>query len=87
MPWWVGFALVGWGFASWIIVLRSLPDPPPDAVTWLVTSLAGIIGGVVGAYLGAVSSPEFGALLVGALAGAAILLGVTRTFMRTRAKH
>jgi hypothetical protein len=82
MPWWLGYTVVGWGLASWVIVRLSLPDPPPNPFVWFIASLAGLVGGGLGAFMGAYSSPMYGAPLVGALAGAAILLGVTRTFVR-----
>lgn len=83
MLWWLAYAFIGWGLASWVIVRLSLPDPPPDARTWALTSLAGFLGGGAGAYFAAIVSPEIGAPLLGALAGAAVLLGIVRTFMRT----
>lgn len=78
--WWLVSALVGWGLASWVIVLLTLPDPPPDAfMKYVVICVAGIIGALVGASLtrGA-SDPMPG--LIGSLAGASILVGIARAF-------
>jgi uncharacterized membrane protein YeaQ/YmgE (transglycosylase-associated protein family) len=74
------WSLIGWGLASWVIVLLTLPDPPPDAWGWFFkVSVAGILGGLAGGFIvrSLVSSdpmPGFLALtLVGAAAGASIV--------------
>jgi uncharacterized membrane protein YeaQ/YmgE (transglycosylase-associated protein family) len=86
-PWWLVYGVVGWGFSSWLIVFFSKPDPGPDPMAWVAGSLAGIIGGVLGAAVAHASSSDPMPLLVivSAIAGAAVLLGVTRTLLpRTR---
>ena len=85
MPWWIAYAFVGWGFASWVFIRHTLPDPPPDFRAWLIASIAGLVGGAFGAYLGAISSEMIGAPLIGALAGTSILLALTRVFVRASA--
>ena len=85
--WWLIYAIVGWGLAQWVVVLRSLPDPPPDPMSWVVTSLAGVVGALVGAaVVRHASDPMPGMAILGAIAGALVLLGVARTFLRSGAK-
>lgn len=81
--WWLLYALVGWGFSEAWIVRRSLPDPPPDPLGWVLRTLAALIGGGLGAAIAHASSdPMPGHVaLVGALAGAAALVGLTRAFV------
>ncbi len=80
--WWIFNLLIGFGVAQWLIVLLTLPDPPPDPLAWLVRTIAGGRGGVAGGWLAAQmsSDPMPGIVLAGALAGASLLVGAVRTF-------
>ena len=94
------WALIGWGLASWVIVLLTLPDPPPDAWSrFIKTSIAGIIGGLIGgsAVRGLFSSDPMpglsgsnpmpgliAATIVGAAAGALVIAGASALIGRGR---
>lgn len=79
---WILSALVGWGLASWVLMrVIWLPDPPPDAFgKFITTSIAGIVGGLLGgAAVGTLASdPMPGVTLVGALAGAMVVVAGLR---------
>lgn len=80
---WLISALVGWGISSSILMRIWLPDPPPDAFSkFITTSIAGIVGGVLGgaAIDRVVSDPMPGMTVVGAVAGALVLVAVLRAF-------
>lgn len=83
MQHWLVSALVGWGISSAILMRIWLPDPPPDAFSkFITTSLAGIVGGVLGGAVidKAASEPMPGLAVVGAVAGALIVVAVLRAF-------
>jgi len=44
------WALIGWGLASWVIVILTLPDPPPPDLwgRFVRVGIAGIVGGIAG---------------------------------------
>jgi hypothetical protein len=97
------WALVGWGLASWVIILLSLPDPPPDIwKRFVVLSIAGIVGGLVGGLVvnGAISSDPMPALagsnpmpgrgvatLLGAASVALVLTAGAALALGRRASH
>ena len=77
---------IGWGLSMALLIIFTLPDPPPPPMrTFLSVSLAGIIGGLIGnAIFG--SNPMPAHSLVGALSGASILTGAVLTFLRGPAR-
>ncbi|HUK00908.1 MAG TPA: hypothetical protein VLW26_01365 [Steroidobacteraceae bacterium] len=79
---WILWALIGWGLSQSIIIKLTLPDPPPDPVSWFVRSIAGILGGVAGASLVA-STPMPGAALLGAVSGALVVVSAVRAFTKS----
>ncbi len=80
-PWWLFYAIVGWGFSEAWIVRRSLPDPPPDPLGWVLRTVAALVGGALGAGLAHAASDPMPAMGVGALAGSAAVVGLIRTFV------
>lgn len=79
---WLYYLLLGLGVSQSILVIFTLPDPPPDPLGWAVRTVAGGIGGILGAWLTHISmaEPMTGIVALGAIAGAALLVGVARIF-------
>jgi len=79
---WLYYLLLGLGVSQSILIIFTLPDPPPDPLSWAVRSVAGGLGGILGAWLThiAMHDPMPGIVSLGAIAGAAFLVGVARTF-------
>jgi uncharacterized membrane protein YeaQ/YmgE (transglycosylase-associated protein family) len=79
---WLLNLLIGLGVAQWVVIRLTLPDPPPDPLGWAIRTIAGGIGGVVGGWVAhsTASDPMPGIIVVGAVAGAAVLVGLTRAF-------
>lgn len=70
-----------WLFASWVLIIFWLPDPPPD---WMGRIL-GVAGGIAGGFLFNMAFPvehmsgvDAGATVLGAVIGAATLVSLNR---------
>lgn len=79
---WLYYLLLGLGVSQSILIIFTLPDPPPDPLGWAVRAVAGGLGGILGAWLTHLSmaEPMRGIVALGAIAGATLLVGVARTF-------
>ena len=79
---WLYYLLLGLGVSQSILIIFTLPDPPPDPLAWAVRAVAGGLGGILGAWLThlAMADPVRGIVALGAIAGATLLVGAARTF-------
>jgi hypothetical protein len=81
------WAIVGWGLSSSFWMHFWLPDPPPPDLLgrYVPVSIAGAVGGIAGGLIAsrAVSDPMPGLAVVGAVAGALVLVGLVRVFRRS----
>ena len=79
---WLYYLLLGFGVSQSILIILTLPDPPPDPLGWAVRTIAGGLGGILGAWLTHFSmyDPAPGIVALGAIAAATLLVGVARVF-------
>lgn len=79
--------LVGWGFCEALVIIRSLPDPPPPLMRGFITrGIAAIIGAAMGGLIFAGSNPMPAHQFIGAAAGAAVVVGLAQALLSGRAR-
>ena len=91
MHFYIMWALFGWALSSWALMrIFWLPDPPPDWIgRYITVSIAGILGGAGGGALVSrmVLDPTPRVSIIGAFAGAMVLVGILRGVFGARAAH